>query len=296
MMDRHKALSLASGMMLGNGIPDKKRKPPAWEGPMTHDGAAPAYVPPPKINIDAISFSDVTAALSAGWRDFLRAPLIGLFFGGIYAAGGILILLLLQVYHQPWWIIPIAVGFPLIGPFVAVGLYDVSRRLAEGKPIVWREVLAVIFEQRKRQVGWMAFVVLFIFWMWLYEVRMLLAIFLGFKSFSSIDAFIKVVTTTPEGMGFLGVGTLVGAFLSFVLFCTTVVAIPLLLDRDTDLITAIITSFRAVFRSPGPMIAWGLIVAALTALALLPVFLGLLVVLPVLGHATWHLYRRVVAP
>ncbi len=238
----------------------------------------------------------MTASLADGWRDFTRAPLIGLFFGAIYAVGGILMLILLQVYHQPWWIIPIAVGFPLIGPFVAVGLYEVSRRLAAGQPIVWREVLAIVLEQRKRQVSWMAFVVLFIFWMWLYEVRLLLAIFLGFKSFSSIDAFVTVVTTTPEGIGFLAVGTLVGALLSFVLFCTTVVAIPLLLDRETDLITAIIASFRAVLRNPAPMLGWGLVVAALTILALLPAFLGLLVVLPVLGHATWHLYARVVAP
>jgi uncharacterized membrane protein len=263
---------------------------------MSREEAAPAYVPPPAIKINAIGFEDIRAALRAGWRDFTRAPLIGLFFGAIYVAGGILMLLLLSVYHQPWWIIPIAVGFPLIGPFVAVGLYEVSRRLAAGQPIVWGEVLSVIWAQRSRQIGWMAFVVLFIFWMWLYEVRMLLAIFLGFKSFSSIDAFITVVTTTTEGLGFLAVGTVVGAFLSFILFCTTVVAIPLLLDRETDLITAIIASFRSVFRNPAPMIGWGIIVAALTALALLPVFLGLLVVLPVLGHATWHLYTRVVAP
>ena len=263
---------------------------------MPSNEAAPAYVPPPAIRINTIGFDDIAAALRTGWQDFTRAPLIGLFFGAIYAAGGIVMLLLLSVYHQPWWIIPIAVGFPLIGPFVAVGLYDVSRRLAAGRPIVWGEVLSVIWAQRARQVGWMAFVVLFIFWMWLYEVRMLLAIFLGFKSFSSIEAFLTVVTTTTEGLGFLAVGTVVGAFLSFILFCTTVVAIPLLLDRETDLITAIIASFRAVFRNPVPMIAWGIIVAVLTALALLPVFLGLLIVLPVLGHATWHLYTRVVAP
>jgi uncharacterized membrane protein len=263
---------------------------------MPSNQAAPAYVPPPAIRINTIGFDDIAAALRTGWQDFTRAPLIGLFFGAIYAAGGIVMLLLLSVYHQPWWIIPIAVGFPLIGPFVAVGLYDVSRRLAAGQPIVWGEVLSVIWAQRSRQIGWMAFVVLFIFWMWLYEVRMLLAIFLGFKSFSSIDAFITVVTTTAEGLGFLAVGTVVGALLSFILFCTTVVAIPLLLDRETDLITAIIASFRAVFRNPAPMIAWGIIVAALTALALLPVFLGLLIVLPVLGHATWQLYTRVVAP
>ncbi|MFN4143916.1 DUF2189 domain-containing protein [Aestuariivirga sp.] len=264
---------------------------------MTASEESVAVAPRPQpVKINTISFADVRAALAQGWSDFVKAPLVGLFFGGIYAAGGIAILLLLNVYHEPWWIIPIAVGFPLIGPFVAVGLYETSRRLAAGEPLHWGEILTVILAQRKRQVGWMAFVVLFIFWMWLYEVRMLLAIFLGFKSFSSIGAFLNVVTTTPEGIGFLIVGTGVGAFISFVLFCTTVVAIPLLLEREIDLITAIIMSFKAVFQNLAPMIGWGIVIVALTFAALLPAFLGLLVVLPVLGHATWHLYRKVVAP
>ena len=134
---------------------------------------------------------------------------------------------------------------------------ETSRRLEAGEPLNWGAILTVVLAQRKRQVAWMAFVVLFIFWMWLYEVRMLLAIFLGFKSFSSIDAFLQVATTTPEGIGFLAMGTGVGAFISFVLFCTTVVAIPLLLDREIDLITAIIMSFKAVFQNPVPMIEIG---------------------------------------
>ncbi|MCA3561229.1 MAG: DUF2189 domain-containing protein [Aestuariivirga sp.] len=250
---------------------------------------------PPAVKINTISVADVKAALIAGWRDFLRAPLIGLFFGGIYAAGGIAIFLLLKVYHEPWWIIPIAVGFPLIGPFVAVGLYETSRRIAAGEPLNFGQILMVILAQRKRQVAWMAFAVLFIFWMWLYEVRMLLAVFLGFKSFSSIEAFFNIVTTTPEGIGFLLVGTGVGAFISFVLFCTTVVGIPLLLDREIDLVTGIIYSFKAVLQNPAPMIGFGILVVALTFAAFVPVFLGLLVVLPVLGHATWHLYKAVVA-
>jgi uncharacterized membrane protein len=125
---------------------------------------------------------------------------------------------------------------------------------------------------------------------------MLLAVFLGFKSFSSVEAFINVVTTTPEGIGFLAVGTAVGAAISCVLFCTTVVGIPLLLDREIDLITASIYSFKAVLQNPVPMIGFGILVVALTFAALVPMFLGLLVVLPVLGHATWHLYKAVVVP
>lgn len=261
---------------------------------MTHENAAAAR-PSQPFKINRISFADITAALAQGWRDFLHAPLFGLFFGGIYAVGGVLIYLLLRVYDMPWMILPIAVGYPLVGPFVAVGLYEVSRRQAAGKPLVWGEVLSVIFAQRKREVSWMAFVVLFVFWIWVYQIRLLVAIFLGFKTFSTIQSFIAVVGGTVQGISFLMVGTVVGAVLAFVLFCSTVVAIPLLLDRETNFIEAIITSFKAVFANLPAMIGFGIIVAVLTVLALLPIFLGLLIVLPVLGHATWHLYRRVIA-
>lgn len=258
---------------------------------MTQETAAGVKRP---IVINTIAFNDIAEALRQGLRDFQRAPLYGLFFGGIYACGGILIYLLLRTYGMPWMILPIAIGFPLIGPFVAVGLYEVSRRLAAGRPLAWGEVLTVVFAQRKREVSWMAFVVLFVFWIWIYQVRLLLAIFLGFKTFSTVQGFIDVVTGTAQGISFLVVGTVIGALLSFVLFCSTVVAIPLLLDRETNFVEAIITSFKAVFANLPTMIGFGIVVAALTALALLPMFVGLFIVLPVLGHATWHVYRRVI--
>jgi uncharacterized membrane protein len=248
----------------------------------------------PKLEIAQIEFADILQALRQGFSDFGKAPAIGIFFGTIYAAAGWFIYLMLAQYHMPWMILPAAVGFPLIGPFIAVGLYDVSRRLEAGKPIIWGEVLMVIFRQKDREVGWMAFVVLFIFWIWVYQARLLLAIFLGFHSFPDMAAFINVLFGTMDGLGFLAVGTMVGAGLAFVLFCSTVVAIPLLLDRDLDFVTALITSFQSVLRNLPVMIGWGIIVAGMTALALLPAFLGLIIVLPVLGHATWHLYKKLV--
>jgi uncharacterized membrane protein len=226
----------------------------------------------------------------------VRYPGFGLFFGAIYMLGGLVILAFLTRIGSPWMIIPLAIGFPLLGPFVAVGLYEVSRRRADGEPVTRKGVLAEVFHQRERQLGWMAFVVMFIFWIWVYQVRLLLALFLGFKSFSSWDAFVQVVLSTPEGWGFLAVGTVVGAFLATVLFSTTVIALPMLAEREVDFITAMITSVSTVVKNPVPMLGFGFIVGLITLLALLPMFAGLLIALPVLGHATWHLYKRATAP
>ncbi|MBV2182962.1 MAG: DUF2189 domain-containing protein [Rhizobium sp.] len=237
---------------------------------------------------------DVTGALADGLRDFRRYPLFGLFFGGIYALGGLFIVVMLSRYNQPWMIIPVAIGFPLIGPFVAVGLYEISRRHERGEPIGWGSVLAEVFRQRERQLSWMAFAVLFIFWIWIYQVRLLLALFLGFKIPASLAAFATVVTTTPEGMLFLLVGTVVGGVIATVLFSLTVISMPLLLDHDIDFVTAMLTSIRTVVENPVAMLAFGLIVAATAFIALLPLFAGLFVALPILAHATWHLYRRAI--
>lgn len=241
--------------------------------------------------IEEIGFGDIRKALQSGLADFLKAPIYGVFFGAIFALGGLAILAFLVVYDLPWMILPVAIGFPLIGPFVAAGLYEISRRLRAGEPLSWRAVLITVFAQRERQLGWMAFVVLFVFWIWVYQVRLILAIFLGFSSPSSIQGFIDVVTTTPEGMGFLVTGTLVGAVLALFLFAITVISMPLLLDSELDFVTAMITSVRTVVLNPGAMLGWGIVVAVLTGLALVPMFLGLVIVFPVLGHATWHLYK-----
>jgi len=143
----------------------------------------------------------------------------------------------------------------------------------------------------------MAFVSVFVFLMWMYQVRFLMALFLGLHaSFSTIQEFIKVVLSTNEGLAFLAVGNVEGAVLSLILFSLTVVSFPLLLDREVDFVTAMITSVRAVTMNPAPMIGWAAVIVVLLVVSALPFFLGLLVTLPVLGHATWHLYRRVVEP
>ena len=243
-----------------------------------------------------VSWSDVRAALRDGLKDVVSAPFFGLLFASVLIVGGWFMLACLTVFDTPWAIIPLAVAFPLIGPFLAVGLYDVSRRRSRGLRQNLRETLSVVLRQKDRQLAWMAFITLFILWMWAYQVRLLLAIFLGAAaSVTSLGDFAETVFLTENGLLFLGVGAAVGVVLATALFSTTVISMPMLVDQDVDLVTAMACSVAVVRRNPAPMLGFGCIVAAATLIALAPAFLGLLLVFPVLGHATWRLYERAVA-
>ena len=245
--------------------------------------------------VRSITAGDIAEALGEGLRDFQAVPLYGLAFGALYAAGGIAILLCLMAFGLVYLAYPLAAGFAMIGPFVATGLYEVSRRRETGQAISIGAIWATV--KARGEIGWMAFVTLFVFVVWMYQVRLLIALLIGLHaSFSSLREFITVVLTTNEGLLFLAIGNAVGAALSLILFSLTVVSFPLLLDRDVDFVTAMVTSVRAVVTSPVPMIGWAAVIVVLLIVSALPYFLGLLVTLPVLGHATWHLYRRIVAP
>lgn len=244
--------------------------------------------------VNKITADDVIDALASGLADFRKAPVYGLAIGALFAAGGLFVILSAAALKMSYLSYPAAAGFVLIGPFAAVGLYEVSRRLSTGEELSWSAILGTMWAQKSRELSWMAFVVLFIQIMWMYQVRLLLALFLGFKSFATFDEFLTEIITTPEGLMFLAVGHVVGAILSLILFSLTVISFPLLLEEDRDFITAMITSVRAVVTSPIPMIGWALVVTALLIVSMVPAFLGLIVVLPVLGHTTWHLYKKCV--
>lgn len=246
--------------------------------------------------IRTIDLMDIRQSLAQGIHDFLRQPRFGIAIGAIFAVIGLIIAFALTRWDMPWMIYPFAIGFPLIGPFAAVGLYEVSRRLEAGQSVQWNQLFEVVWAQRRREVPWMGFAMLFVFWVWMYQTRLLLVLFLGRMSFSSLEKFAWLVVSTPQGWMFLIVGHLVGGFLALVLFSITVISIPLLLDREVDFVTAMITSLRVVAHNPAPMLIWGVVVTLAVLAACLPLFLGLLVVLPVLGHTTWHLYRRAVVP
>jgi uncharacterized membrane protein len=259
------------------------------------DATLPQPARPPQPILRKITVADVADAITEGLRDFQAAPLYGLFFGAIYAFGGLFILAAATRGGMGYLVYPLAAGFALIGPFVATGLYEVSRRRECGEPLSFGAILTCIRRQGGRELGWMAFVTIFIFIIWMYQVRLLIALFLGLRSFTSMQEFVTVVLTTPEGWVFLAVGHVIGAILAVILYSLTVVSFPLLLDRDVDFVTAMITSVRAVALNPVPMLGFAAVVIILSIAAMLPLFLGLIVVLPVLGHATWRLYRRAVA-
>lgn len=259
-------------------------------------GSTEPDTPPQQPIVNTITADDIRAALKAGFSDFLARPLMSGFFGLFYAIFGILFIWALVWLGKIWMIIPAVVGFPLVAPFAAAGLYEMSRRLQSGESFGWSDILGVMARQRKREMGWMAFVTLFTFWVWMYQIRLWLALILRDASFSDFGGFMNIVFFTPQGWTFLAIGTCAGAFLSAVLFTVTVIAMPILLNREIDFVTAMLTSIRVVTQNPVVMLTWAAIISVTVLLSLVPAFLGLIFTLPILGHTTWHLYQRAVQP
>lgn len=252
---------------------------------MTDTFEAPAASPPPEIA--TLRMSDIRHALVCGWRDFRRAPQFGLFFSAVYVLGGFL-MVFLSAGHVTW-VLATSLGFPLAAPFAAVGLYEVSRRLEQGKALDWYKVLGVVWDERKRQVPWMGAIIVIYFLFWTFFAHMLFALIMGVSKMrsASLEAFL-----TPEGLTLIAVELVVGAAAAFLLFALTVVSLPLVLEKEVDFMTAMLLSLETVRRNLTVMLVWAVIIAVISLLGLLPAFLGLMLALPLLGHATWHMYRR----
>ena len=237
---------------------------------------------------------DLRQALALGWRDFTRAPLAGMGLALVYVLAGWLITYALTTSGQIWWTLPAAAGFPIIGPFIACGFYEISRCLEQGRPLTAKGVLGVIFRQKDRQIPSIAAIVVVFFLFWNFLAHTIFALFLGTSAMTNVSSSFQVFLT-PQGFAMLATGTVVGAAFAGVLFSLMVVSLPMLLDREVDFVTAMLTSLDVVRVSPLVMLGWGAVIAAALFAAMVPGFLGLLVVLPVLGHTSWHLYRAAVS-
>lgn len=249
---------------------------------------------PPRARVRAdLTLADLWAALRAGWQDFRAESIFGLFFGGIYVLSGWFLTWVTLVRGDVAWLVPAAAGFPLLAPFCAVGLYDISRRRQASLPLSWRSVLRALRGRGDEQIFSIGVILFVGFGFWLMIGHGIFAVFLAQSGIGSESlAFFG----TTAGWQMLIVGSGFGAGIAFFFFALTLMSLPMLVDRNIDFLTAIFTSFAAIKANQFVLIAWAVIIAASLTAALLPGFLGLLVVLPVLGHATWHLYQRTVLP
>ncbi|MEM6303449.1 MAG: DUF2189 domain-containing protein [Pseudomonadota bacterium] len=247
----------------------------------------------PAFEVRHISKDDITTALRKGLSDFQQAPVHSIAFGATFSLLGLALAVLLFRGGFSYWLLPLAAGFPLLGPFLAVGLYEISRRLEANEPLQTGGIIKAVFRNPHGQLPLFAVLALFFFLAWLVIARVIFAVSFGTVAMTNVMTSVEVFFTA-QGLIMLAVGSIVGAALALLLFSISVVGVPLLLDQDVDFVTAIITSVRAVLENQSVMLFWAFFVAGATVIAMLPLFLGMVLVFPVLGHASWHLYRALI--
>jgi len=256
-------------------------------------GAVARRTTMPQVN--PITYTDIVRSLREGLRDFQQAPLYGLAFGLFYAAFGWFLIYLMIGLDFGSYVYPMVTGFALVALFAAACLYEVSRRLERTEPLSWSAILGCVFGRGGKAVGTMAIVTTFSYIIWLDIAVALYVMFFSMKP-PRFDALLEAIIITPRGFVFFIVGNTIGAMLALIVFSIMVVSLPIVFDRQVDFVTAMIVSVKSVLANPRPMLLWCAIIGVFLGLSRASVLVGLLVALPLLGHATWHLYRRVVAP
>jgi uncharacterized membrane protein len=231
--------------------------------------------------------------LGQGWHDMLAAPRISLGLGAVSVIAGWLAFFLLVAYDLPFLVLPLSAGFFFVGPFMAVGLYEISRRLELGRPVEAEGVL-LAWRRNPDQIALMGLLLLLLHLAWMRVAQLLFAAF-EWRSVPSWDRFTDLAWHSSRSLPFLATGVACGAVLAALAFILGAFSMPYLLDRrNANLFEAIATSVAAIRQNPRPMLLWAGLIVLLTALAMIPGLLGLVVVLPVVAHATWHAYRDIV--
>ena len=248
----------------------------------------------PLPEVRRIALGDLKDVLAGGLADFAAYRTDVIFLCVIYPLVGLILARLAFGYDMVPLLFPLASGFALVGPFAAVGLYEMSRRRELGGQVDFPDAFGVVRSPAFGAIAVLGLALVVIFLLWMGAAQAVYWATLGPEPPASIAAFVRDVFTTNAGWALIGVGVGVGFLFAVLVLSISVVSFPLLLDREGPLVTAVRASVRAVLVNPVPMAAWGLIVAAGLVLGSIPLLLGLVIVLPVLGHATWHLYRKLV--
>ena len=243
-----------------------------------------------------VSPSDLVTVLKKGVDDFWAMPTHVVFIGIVYAVAGLLIARAALGYEFVPLLYPLVAGFALLGPFAAIGLYELSRRREMGRDTSWRHMFDFLHSPSLGSIAVLAVLLVVVFLIWIATANAMYVTRFGHQNVTSLTAFINQIVTTPQGLSLFVVGNAVGLVFAAAVLSLTVVAFPLLLDRHVGIATAMATSLVAVAKNPLTMVLWGLIVAFGLFLGALPFLIGLALVIPILGHATWHLYRAVVEP
>jgi uncharacterized membrane protein len=246
--------------------------------------------------VRTIGLADLKDALVGGMDDFLVMPTHAVFLCLIYPIVGLILARVIMGYAVLPLLFPLAAGFALVGPFAALGFYELSRRREAGLDVSWQDAFDVLHSPSRGAIALLGILLLVIFVLWIAVAQGIYIATFGYQPAASVPHFLSNVFTTRAGWTLILLGNGIGFLFAVAVLCISVVSFPLLLDRDVGAVEAVLTSVRAVAANPATMAAWGLIVAVLLVLGSIPLFFGLAVVVPVLGHATWHLYRRVVEP
>jgi uncharacterized membrane protein len=257
-----------------------------------------ASTTPTQLVVRRISLSDIYSALTRGVDDFAAMPSHAVFLCVIYPLLGLLLIGVMLGNSLTFLPLafPIAAGFALVGPLAAIGLYELSRRREAGLDSSSSHALDVLHSPSLGAIIALGVLLMTIFLIWLMVAEALYIAIFGYKAPASIAQFIHDVLTTPQGWTLIILGTGIGFLFAALVLSISAISFPLLLDRDVGAAVAVYTSLRVMAANPVPMALWGLIVAALLMIGSIPFFVGLTVIMPVLGHATWHLYRRTVEP
>lgn len=243
-----------------------------------------------------IGIDDVKQALASGFDDFWAMPTHVIFLSLIYPVIGLLLGYAVFGLELLPLVYPLAAGFALLGPFAAIGLYELSRRREMGLDTSWRHAFDVVHSPSFRAIIMLGLILLLLFIIWIWAANEIYVANFGYHKFESPRAFAGAVLGTREGHNLIVAGNLIGGLFALIAFMVSVVSFPLLLDRNVGVAVAVATSLKAVFVNPIPMACWAAIIAAGLVIGSLPFLVGLAIVMPVLGHASWHLYRRVVEP